>query len=150
MKIFLCNFSSLVFTSLDPDLHPDLDPYRHFWDPGSGSAWKLLRIRNTAFHLVCDFSVQYGFDSKLDIPPYLSHAPKLKIMKGTERREIRLYRIILIDYIQIRPTTGPMRKDGVKPNRPIFRHKTKKSYRHHKIIARFDVIYKNNKEQVFV
>ena len=28
---------------------PDPDPYGHFWDPGSGSAWKLLRIRNTAF-----------------------------------------------------------------------------------------------------
>ena len=33
----LCNFSSLVFTSLDPDSdpHPDPDPYGHFWDPGS-------------------------------------------------------------------------------------------------------------------
>ena len=40
-KIFWCIFSSLVFTSLDPD------PYGHFWDPKSGFAWKLMRIRNT-------------------------------------------------------------------------------------------------------
>ena len=42
-KKILCNYSSLVFTSLDPDP----DPYGHFWDPGSRSAWKLMRIRNT-------------------------------------------------------------------------------------------------------
>ena len=40
----MCNYSSLVFTSLDPD------PYGHFSDPGSGSgsAWKLMQIRKTA------------------------------------------------------------------------------------------------------
>ena len=46
-------FSSLVFAPLDPDSHPnphpDPHPYGHFWDPGSGSAYKLMRIQNTEY-----------------------------------------------------------------------------------------------------
>ena len=44
----LINFPYLVFIFLDLDPHPDPDRYGHFWDPGSGSARKLMRIRNTA------------------------------------------------------------------------------------------------------
>ena len=40
-----------MFTPLNSDLDPNPDPYGHFWDPGSGSAWKLMRIRNTAFFM---------------------------------------------------------------------------------------------------
>ena len=47
VKQKLWNFTFLVFTYLDPDPHPD--PYEHYLDPGSGSAWKLMWIRNTAF-----------------------------------------------------------------------------------------------------
>ena len=50
-----CNFSSLMFTPLESgsapkimDLDLDPDPYEHFWDPGSGSPQKRMRIQNTA------------------------------------------------------------------------------------------------------
>ena len=32
---------------MDPDLDLDPDPYGHFWDHGSGSARKIMRIRKT-------------------------------------------------------------------------------------------------------
>ena len=45
-KKIVCNYFFLVFTSL----HADPDPYEHFLDPGSGSACKLMRIRNTCLY----------------------------------------------------------------------------------------------------
>ena len=39
--------SSLIL----PPLNQDPDPYEHFWDPGSGSAWKIMRIRSTGVEL---------------------------------------------------------------------------------------------------
>ena len=54
LKIWWYKLFYLIFTPLGSGSKQkirglDPDPYGHFWDPGSGSAWKLMRIRNTAF-----------------------------------------------------------------------------------------------------